>query len=121
MARDQIQAQTRMCLVTQIGTERSRNWCVIAAGLSQVHIRHLPQLEWNDIGKVAVMYPRGIKKATGRVSAANLSRMAKQFGRCGDINPITGYVCVIQIHDDSVKHAAVQIGGPADGKVFSEW
>lgn len=67
------------------------------------------------------MYPKGLKRATGRVSAANLSRLAKQLGRCGDINPLSGYVCVIQIHDDTVKHASVQIGGPFDGKVFAEW
>lgn len=130
------------------------------------------------------MYPKGVRKATGRVSAANLSRLAKQLGRCGDVNPLSGYVCVIQIHDEDVKrsyeddvraqvsalwaedwdceedsvydgdeskrsgcsfrfqrfvvfighptgahaprwrlvrHAAVQIGGPFDGKVWAEW
>ena len=67
------------------------------------------------------MYPHAPRKATGRVSAANLSRLARQLGRCGDINPITGYVCVIQIHDEDTKHAAIQIGGVEDGRVFSEW
>lgn len=67
------------------------------------------------------MYPYAPRKATGRVSAANLSRIAKQLGRCGDINPLSGYVCVLQQHQSDSKHAAVQIGGPFDGKIFAEW
>ena len=47
--------------------------------------------------------------------------MAKRLGRCGDINEITGYVCVTQPHDEDVEHMAVQIGGPNDGKVYSTW
>lgn len=58
---------------------------------------------------------------TARISAQNLSLMAKRLGRCGDINPLTGYVCVTQPHESDVKHAAVQIGGPHDGRVYSEW
>lgn len=61
------------------------------------------------------------KKATSRITADNLSLMAKRMGRCGDINPITGYVCVTQPHAADTKHAAVQIGGPADGKIYAEW
>jgi hypothetical protein len=57
-----------------------------------------------------------------RVSAANLSLMAKRLGRCGDINPITGLVCVVQPHDyPAQSHMAVQIGGPNDGFVYGEW
>lgn len=56
-----------------------------------------------------------------RISADNLSLMAKRLGRCGHINPITGYVCVTQIHDEDTDHMAVQIGGPLDGKVYSTW
>lgn len=58
---------------------------------------------------------------TSRISAQNLSIMAKRLGRCGDINPLTGYVCVTQPHEDDVKHAAVQIGGPQDGRIYAEW
>lgn len=58
---------------------------------------------------------------TARVSAQNLSLMAKRLGRCGDIHPLTGYVCVTQPHEAGIKHMAVQIGGPNDGKVYSEW
>ena len=58
---------------------------------------------------------------TARVSAQNLSLMAKRLGRCGDINEITGYVCVTQPHDEDIEHMAVQIGGPNDGKVYSTW
>lgn len=56
-----------------------------------------------------------------RVSAQNLSLLAKRNGRCGDVNPLTGYVCVTQPHDEETRHMAVQIGGPDDGKVYSEW
>lgn len=58
---------------------------------------------------------------TSRISAQNLSLMAKRLGRCGDINPLTGYVCVTQPHEDDVEHMAVQIGGPKDGTVYSTW
>lgn len=59
--------------------------------------------------------------ATGRVSAQNLSMMAKRLGRCGEINEITGYVCVTQPHDDDVEHMSMFIGGPRDGQVTSTW
>ena len=69
--------------------------------------------------------PLGPKRAQAgrhaRVSAANLSKMAQQLGRCGDINPITGLVCVTQPHDPGVEHMAVQIGGPRDGYVYGTW
>jgi hypothetical protein len=55
-----------------------------------------------------------------RISAENLSRLAKQNGRCGDIHPLTGYVCVTQEHDEG-DHMAVQIGGPNDGYVYATW
>jgi hypothetical protein len=63
----------------------------------------------------------GHQRATGRVSAQKLSVMAKRLGRCGDINTLTGHVCVTQPHDDEFEHMAVQIGGPDDGKVYSKW
>lgn len=56
-----------------------------------------------------------------RISAQNLSRLAKANGRCGDINPLTGFVCVTQPHEDDIEHLAVQIGGPRDGHVYSSW
>lgn len=59
--------------------------------------------------------------ATNRVSAQNLSLMAKRLGRCGDINEITGYVCVTQPHDDDVEHMSMFIGGVRDGQVTSTW
>jgi hypothetical protein len=55
-----------------------------------------------------------------RLSAENLSLMAKRLGRCGDINPLTGYVCVTQVHVEG-DHMAVQIGGPNDGYVYARW
>lgn len=70
---------------------------------------------------------------TARISAENLSMMAKRLGRCGDINPLTGYVCVTQVHDtysdpfphhadyDPQEHMAMQIGGPNDGYVYARW
>jgi hypothetical protein len=61
------------------------------------------------------------KKATNRVSAQNLSRMAKQLGRCGDIEPTSGWVCVTQPHADDVEHLALQIGGPFDGHIYARW
>lgn len=68
----------------------------------------------------------GVPKAAdhpnvSRISAQNLSLMATRLGRCGNINPLTGYVCVTQPHDEDVEHMAVQIGGPNDGKVYSVW
>lgn len=60
-------------------------------------------------------------KATNRVSAQNLSLMAKKLNRCGDICSVTGYVCVTQCHDDDVEHMAIQIGGPRDGFVYARW
>jgi hypothetical protein len=60
-----------------------------------------------------------------RISAENLSLMARRLGRCGDINPITGHVCVTQPHEtlgpDGEDHMAVQIGGPNDGYVYARW
>lgn len=61
------------------------------------------------------------RKAHNRISAANLSRMAKRLGRCGDICPITGYVCVTQPHEADVMHMAMFIGGPRDGQVTHTW
>jgi hypothetical protein len=61
------------------------------------------------------------KQAHDRISAANLSAMAQRLGRCGDINPVTGDVCVTQPHDGDVEHMAVQIGGPRDGYVYARW
>lgn len=75
----------------------------------------------NHFGGVPQKVRQDPKKATNRITAQNLSLMAKRLGRCGDINPVTGYVCVTQPHDSETKHAAVQIGGPADGKVYAEW
>jgi hypothetical protein len=63
----------------------------------------------------------GQQKATNRVSAQYLSSLAKLLRRCGDINPLTGDVCVTQVHDDDVEHMAVQIGGPRDGHVYATW
>lgn len=60
-------------------------------------------------------------QATMRVTAQNLSMRAKQLGRCGDIHPLTGDVCVTQPHDEDVEHMAVQIGGPNDGYVYARW
>jgi hypothetical protein len=60
-------------------------------------------------------------KANSRISAANLSLMAQRLGRCGDINPLTGDVCVTQPHEADVEHMAVQIGGPRDGFVYAKW
>jgi hypothetical protein len=57
----------------------------------------------------------GAAKATGRGSAEYLSALAKRVGRCGDIHPLTGHVCVTQPHEDDIEHMAVQIGGPNDG------
>lgn len=59
--------------------------------------------------------------ATNRVSAANLSRLARTLGRCGDVNEVTGYVCVTQPHDDDVEHMSMFIGGARDGEVTSTW
>jgi len=67
----------------------------------------------------------GPKRAQGgkhaRISAQNLSAMAKQLGRCGDVNSITGLVCVTQPHDEDDEHMAIQIGGPRDGFVYGTW
>lgn len=60
-------------------------------------------------------------RATSRITADNLSLMAKRLGRCGNIHPLTGYVCVTQPHEDDVEHMAVQIGGPMDGHVYATW
>lgn len=61
------------------------------------------------------------KRAHNRVSAANLSRMAQTLGRCGDIDPITGFVCVTQPHDADVMHMSMYIGGERDGQVTHTW
>lgn len=60
-------------------------------------------------------------RATSKITADNLSLLAKRVGRCGDIHPLTGDVCVTQPHDDDVEHMAVQIGGPNDGYVYATW
>jgi hypothetical protein len=65
--------------------------------------------------------PEGPKRAANRVSAQNLSLLAKRVGRCGDINRITGLVCVTQPHEDDVEHMAIQIGGVNDGYVYGTW
>jgi hypothetical protein len=63
----------------------------------------------------------GGQKATGRPSAEYLSFLAKRLGRCGDIHPLTGHVCVTQPHNIEVEHMAIQIGGPLDGHVYATW
>ncbi len=63
----------------------------------------------------------GPKQAHDRITADNLALMAKALGRCGDINRITGYVCVTQPHESDVEHMAIQIGGPRDGFVYATW
>lgn len=73
-------------------------------------------------GGVPIRVPKASSHPnTARISAQNLSILAKRLGRCGDINELTGFVCVTQPHDDDVEHMAVQIGGPNDGKVYSTW
>lgn len=62
-----------------------------------------------------------LKQASNRVTAQSLSQMAKALGRCGDVNPITGYVCVTQPHSDEDDHMSMFIGGPRDGQVTSTW
>ena len=73
------------------------------------------------IGKGIDGPKRALPGVHARVSAHNISKMARQLGRCGDINPITGLVCVTQPHDDEDEHMAVQIGGPRDGFVYGTW
>lgn len=68
----------------------------------------------------------GAQCATGRPSANYLSFLARKLGRCGDINPLTGHVCVTQPHAEpdgshKTEHMAVQIGGPHDGHVYATW
>lgn len=60
-------------------------------------------------------------KAGNRITAQNLSLLAKRLQRCGDVDPLTGYVCVTQCHDPDVQHMAVQIGGVRDGFVYHTW
>lgn len=60
-------------------------------------------------------------KASNRITAQNLSNMAKRLGRCGDINPLSGHVCVTQPHEADVMHLAMFIGGARDGEVIAEW
>lgn len=60
-------------------------------------------------------------RARDRVTAQNLSLMAKRLGRCGDIDGVNGYVCVTQPHDEDMEHMAIQIGGPFDGHVYARW
>lgn len=62
-----------------------------------------------------------VMRATNRVTAQNLSKLAVQVGRCGDIDPLTGFVCVTQPHEADVMHMAVQIGGVMDGHVYHTW
>jgi hypothetical protein len=81
----------------------------------------------NSLDKIKMTGPKraSTDPRTARISAANLSLMAQRLGRCGDINPITGYVCVTQPHwvegPDAEDHMAVQIGGPNDGYVYATW
>lgn len=63
----------------------------------------------------------GAQKAWNNISAERLQYLARRLGRCGDIHPLTGHVCVTQPHDDDVEHMAVQIGGPQDGMVYARW
>ena len=82
----------------------------------------IPRHLQNAVNRIPPSPPRASSHPnTARVSAQNLSMMAKQLGRCGDVNPITGYVCVTQPHDDDLEHMAIQIGGPYDGRVYSTW
>lgn len=62
-----------------------------------------------------------VKRARSLVDAQNLSMLAKQNGRCGDVNRITGYVCVVQPHEEDLDHIACQIGGANDGYVYARW
>jgi len=81
----------------------------------------VPNLGAAGQNRVSATKPGRHIGATNRVSAENLSKMAKLLGRCGDINPITGYVCVTQPHDDDVEHLSMFIGGPRDGEITSRW
>lgn len=63
----------------------------------------------------------GGQQAAGRVTAQRLQYLARMIGRCGDIHPLTGHVCVTQPHDDATEHMAIQIGGPQDGMVYATW
>lgn len=81
-------------------------------------IAHLKSIYPSPTSNTSAYAP---KQAINRNAAQNLARLAKQLGRCGDINPLTGYVCVTQPHDATEEHMAVQIGGPNDGKVYSTW
>lgn len=82
-----------------------------------------------DLGNMAGPSGRGVMatppgrriKAANRITAENLSKMATRLGRCGNINSLTGDVCVTQPHDKDVEHMAVQIGGPRDGYVYATW
>lgn len=60
-------------------------------------------------------------RAGNRITAENLSNLAQRLGRCGDVDPIAGWVCVTQPHADDVEHMALQIGGPFDGHVYARW
>jgi hypothetical protein len=79
-------------------------------------VRRVPQGPGNIGPPQASSHPN-----TARISAQNLSAMAKRLGRCGDINPLTGHVCVTQQHDSDQEHIAMQIGGPNDGYVYCRW
>ena len=74
-----------------------------------------------SVGDVYVANQGRAIKASNRITAQNLSLMAKRLGRCGDIDSVTGYVCVTQPHEDDVEHMAIQIGGPFDGHVYARW
>jgi hypothetical protein len=63
----------------------------------------------------------GGQRALNRNAAQYLSNLAQRLGRCGDIHPLTGHVCVTQPHADDEEHMAVQIGGPHDGYVYARW
>lgn len=72
---------------------------------------------------------QGPKQAASRIGGKQLSLMAKRLNLCGDIDPVTGYVCVVTelAHDLSrslgmpLTHQARQVGGPKDGLVYGEW
>jgi hypothetical protein len=58
---------------------------------------------------------------TARITAERLQYLARCLGRCGDIHPLTGHVCITQPHEPEIEHMAVQIGGPQDGMVYATW
>lgn len=88
-------------------------------------VRNNPMTGKPHVGPMNMPLTGGQKAAShpnhARVSAEQLSLMAKRLGRCGDIHPLSGHVCVTQPHDIDTEHMAVQIGGPMDGHVYATW